>query len=98
MVNLQEVLDAMDVFRKVTGLRLVVTFRGSVRCAGLHLKRSAQEGYGATLPDVYISVFSEVVLLRDFLEDTSVALEKGLRGIYAFATRNALLWKFHVKY
>jgi hypothetical protein len=44
-----------------------------------------------------LSVFSEVVLLRDFLEHASVALKKALRGIYALAIRDALSRKFHVQ-
>ena len=50
---------------------------------------NAEEGNGSTFSEINVCILSEVVLLSDLLEDTSISLEERLSSVYAFAACDA---------
>src|ERR1019366_2293311 len=62
----------------------VVAISRSVRFPGLDLKGGTKGRNHASLRNINVSVFSDIVLLRDFLKYTSVTLEECLNCVYTF--------------
>src|ERR1700676_3565916 len=46
-------------------------------------------GYDAPLAEIKVSVFTEIVLLRDLVKDRAVAVKESLRSVNAFAAHDA---------
>jgi hypothetical protein len=68
----------------------IIAIRPPVRWPRFYLEGGTEVGDNPPLAEIKVSVFSEIVLLRNLLKNRAVAIKECLRDVDALAAHNAL--------